>query len=76
MIIASMKNNPPKFTYPCMMLHTKSKQLVLFSQFGVGTRVYSEVNESTIGYYSTSWNMEQFEDFAGSVELKTRKQND
>jgi hypothetical protein len=73
MIKATVQKEEKIFEYPCMMVHTKCKQIVLFERHGVGTRLYAERNVRTIAYHSNDWNMEEFEPFTGTLMMANKE---
>lgn len=73
MIKATVKNRTTELEFPCLMKHTKSKQIVLFERHGIGTRLNSEANELIIGYHSKNWYMDEFEPFTGTLSLSNKE---
>lgn len=71
---SNVKELPAKLEYPKLMKCTALGKLiiVLFDACGRGTVLKSDCHHSPLGAYKTSWDMIQFQDFDGVIELSNR----
>lgn len=55
--------------YPRLMLETNQTRIILFTGSGTGTVVHSG-HLMDIGDYCSTWDMDCFTEFTGTIELK------
>ena len=72
-MIKSEKNEPSVveelIVYPCLMVSLNGS-VVLFTESKVGTLVHlSPITKRPVGYHSTTWGMELFKLYKGSINL-------
>ena len=72
MIKTSIKKAQCEIGYPKLMIDSY-KKVVLMQECGWGFVVANGEGSCAVGYHSDSWNMEAFEDFAGSIELSNEQ---
>ena len=63
-----IEENKTQIKYPCLMMSKQTLAVVLFVSPSIGTTV-SEGLGSCLGYHTSSWDMNCFEHFHGTVTL-------
>jgi hypothetical protein len=67
--VINEKETPGKDQYPCLMIASKSTDIiVLMSEYGKGV-IVGNANDSPIGAFKYDWNMEKFTPFTGTITL-------
>ncbi len=65
-VTCEVKENTPR-SYPWLGV-SPDNEVVLFSDYGVGTRLRSSNGVSPI-YHSRGWRMESFKEFVGTIKV-------
>ena len=67
--VINEKETPGKDQYPCLMIASKSTDIiVLMSEYGKGV-IVGNANALPIGAFKADWNMEKFTPFTGTITL-------
>lgn len=69
-VVESKEND--KIDYPCLMVSMDERSIVLMSEYGWGSIVYTK-NNFSLGSCQSGWEMNNFKVFDGQVVLSNKK---